>query len=133
MDAQRRTIVEQCLRSAHDGTMAFPDIVRALINAGFEGYAVDYRRNTTTYFLPDGQSTVLENAASEAPVSARFDGNGVAAQVRWAQANPPDYSYSAFSSNVKAMGCAGYIVSFPGRRVLYYGRTAETHVEHFPQ
>jgi hypothetical protein len=32
-----------------------------------------------------------------------------------------------------AAGCAGYIVSFLGKQALYYGRTAETHVEHFPQ
>jgi hypothetical protein len=24
------------------------------------------------------------------------------------------------------------MVSFSGRRALYFGRTAETHVEHFP-
>jgi hypothetical protein len=26
----------------------------------------------------------------------------------------------------------GYLVFFSGRRVLYFDRTAETHVEHFP-
>jgi len=35
-------------------------------------------------------------------------------------------------AQVKAAGCAGYLVSFLGRRVVYYGRSAETHVEHFP-
>jgi hypothetical protein len=30
-------------------------------------------------------------------------------------------------------GCAGYIVSFSGRRVVYVGRTAEVHTEYFPQ
>ena len=53
--------------------------------------------------------------------------------VRWAQSGDAAYSYAAFCARVKAAGCAGYIVSFPGRRVLYFGRTAETHVEHFPQ
>jgi len=33
----------------------------------------------------------------------------------------------------KAAGCAGYLVSFLGRRVLYFGRSAGTHVEHFPK
>jgi hypothetical protein len=33
---------------------------------------------------------------------------------------------------VKALGCAGYLVSFPGRRVVYFGRAAEFHVERFP-
>ncbi len=133
MDAQLTAIAENCLKAAYNNTMAFPEIVGTLIKASFEGYVVDYRRNTTTYFLPDGDSVVLENRQSEGKVAAEFDQPGVAAQIKWAQANPPDYSYQAFCKNVKALGCAGYIVSFLGRRVLYFGRTAETHVEHFPQ
>jgi uncharacterized protein YbcV (DUF1398 family) len=132
MDAQRITIAERCLGAAYDKSMAFPEIVGTLIDAGFEGYVVDYRRGTTTYFLPDGDSVELENRASDGSVAARFDAASVANQVKWAQANPPDYSYAAFCNNVKAFGCAGYVVSFLGRRVLYFGRTAETHVEHFP-
>jgi uncharacterized protein YbcV (DUF1398 family) len=133
MDARRMTIAQTCLNAAYDKTMAFPDIVGMLIGSGFDGYVVDYRRNTTTYFLEDGDCIALDNRHGEETVAAAFDQAGVAAQVKWAQANPADYSYAAFSKNVKAMGCAGYIVSFPGRRVLYFGRTAETHVEHFPQ
>ncbi|MDI7864840.1 DUF1398 domain-containing protein [Rhizobiaceae bacterium n13] len=133
MDAQKIAVARKCLEAAYDRTMAFPDIVGTLISAGFEGYAVDYRCHTTTYFLPDGDHVVLENRPSEGQVAAAFDKDGVAAQVRWAQANPPEYSYSAFCRNVKDFGCAGYIVSFLGRRVLYFGRTADTHVEHFPQ
>jgi uncharacterized protein YbcV (DUF1398 family) len=133
MDAQRMVIAETCLNAAYDKSMAFPEIVGTLITAGFEGYVVDYRCSTTTYFLPDGDSVALENPPSEGSVAPQFDGAGVASQVKWAQANPPDYSYEAFCKNVKAFGCAGYMVSFSGRRVLYFGRTAETHVEHFPR
>lgn len=133
MDAQRMAVARNCLDGAHDGTVGFPEIVGRLVAAGFDGYAVDYRRNTTTYYLPDGESIVLENRATASPVAAVFDQPGIAAQIKWAQANPPDYSYAAFCRNVRAMGCAGYLVSFPGRRVLYFGRTAEMHVEHFPQ
>jgi uncharacterized protein YbcV (DUF1398 family) len=133
MDAHLTAIAQNCLNAAYDNTMAFPEIVGTLIKSGFEGYAVDYRRNTITYFLPGGESVVLDSRQSEVPVAAQFDQDGIAAQVKWAQANPPEYSYVAFCKNVKALGCAGYIVSFLGRRVLYFGRTAETHTEHFPQ
>lgn len=132
MDPERMALARTCLDGAYDRTIAFPDIVAALITAGFDGYAVDYRRNTTTYFLPDGDSIALDNRACGGRVAAGFDRAGIAGQVKWAQANPPDYSYAAFCTNVKSMGCAGYLVSFPGRRVLYFGRTAETHVEHMP-
>jgi uncharacterized protein YbcV (DUF1398 family) len=133
VDTHLIEIAQTCLNAAYDKTMAFPDIVGSLIKAGFEGYTVDYRCNTTTYFLPNGGNVALRNHPSEEKVAARFDQPGVAAQIKWAQANPPEYSYAAFCKNVKALGCAGYIVSFSGRRVLYFGRTAETHVEHFPQ
>lgn len=132
MDTQQTTIAQNCLNAAYDRTMTFPEIVGALIEAGFDGYAVDYRCDTTTYFRADADGITLKNRPSEGKVAAQFDQPGIAAQIKRAQANPPDYSYTSFCKTVKALGCAGYIVSFPGRRVLYFGRTAETHVEHFP-
>jgi uncharacterized protein YbcV (DUF1398 family) len=133
MDAERISIAETCLSAAHDGSLSFPEIVGKLITAGFEGYAVDYRRNTQTFYLPDGDSVMLEMQRSAGTVAATFDATEVERLVRWAQANPADYSYVAFSEKAKAAGCAGYLVSFLGRRVVYFGRTAEIHVEHFPK
>ena len=132
MDAERITIAETCLEAAHDGSLSFPEIVGKLAAAGFEGYTVDYRRNNQTFYLPDGDSVMLEMQPSGRSVASAFDAAEVERLVRWAQANPPGYSYVAFSEKVKAAGCAGYLVSFLGRRVVYFGRTAETHVEHFP-
>lgn len=133
MDAERISIAETCLHAAHDGSLSFPEIVGKLIAAGFEGYTVDYRRNSQTDYLPDGDSVTMNMRPSPDTVAAAFDPAEVERLVRWAQANPADYSYVAFSEKAKAAGCAGYIVSFLGRRVVYFGRTAETHVEHFPK
>ncbi|MCO5065923.1 MAG: DUF1398 domain-containing protein [Rhizobiaceae bacterium] len=133
MDAERISIAETCLNGAHDGSLSFPQIVGKLIAAGFEGYAVDYRCNAQTYYLPDGDSIVLNMKPSAGSVAAAFDAGEIERLVRWAQANPADYSYIAFSEKAKLAGCAGYIVSFLGRRVVYFGRTAETHVEYFPK
>ena len=133
MDAERISIAQTCLHAAHTGRLSFPEIVRKLIAAGFEGYAVDYRRNTQAFYLPDGDSIILDMPPSCGSVAPEFDANTVELLVRWAQANPADYSYVAFCEKVKVAGCAGYLVSFLGRRVVYFGRTAETHVEHFPK
>lgn len=132
MNALAAATARRCLIAAYERTMSFPEIVGTLVADGFDGYLVDYRANTTTYFLSDGQSTTLDNPAASGPVALTFDAAGIVAQIKWAQTDPPEYSYAAFSRNVKTLGCAGYIVSFPGRRVVYFGRTAETHVEHFP-
>jgi uncharacterized protein YbcV (DUF1398 family) len=132
MDAERTTIAQTCLQAAHDGSLSFPQIVGKLIAAGFEGYIVDYRRNTQAYYLPDGDSTELDMHPYAGSVSADFNAAEIERLVRWAQAGTADYSYIAFSEKVKAAGCAGYLVSFLGRRVVYFGRTAETHIELFP-
>jgi uncharacterized protein YbcV (DUF1398 family) len=133
MDAERISIAQTCLNAAHDGSLSFPEIVGKLISAGFEGYTVDYRRNSQTYYLPDGDGVTMDMQPSAGHVAATFDTNEIERLVRWAQANPADYSYVAFCEQAKGAGCAGYIVSFLGRRVVYFGRTAETHVEHFPK
>lgn len=131
MDAERIAIAQACLTAAHDGSMAFPQIVGRLIGAGFDGYLVDYRRNTTSHYLPDGDSADLGMTAHGGSVAERFDAAEVAAAVRAAQAGGPDYCYAGFCERVKAAGCAGYLVSFCGRRVLYFGRTGEVQVEMF--
>jgi uncharacterized protein YbcV (DUF1398 family) len=133
MDAERISIAENCLHAAHDGSLSFPEIVGKLIAARFEGYTVDYRRNTQTHYLSDGDSVTMDMQPSKGSVAPAFNATEVERLVRWAQANPADYSYVAFSEKAKVAGCAGYLVSFLGRRVVYFGRTAETHVEHFPE
>ncbi|ODN72052.1 DUF1398 domain-containing protein [Methylobrevis pamukkalensis] len=132
MEMSSIAVAEGCLAGAHDGTMSFPQVVGALAGAGFESYAVDFRRNTTIWYRPDGESLLRDTPLTPGDVAAAFDAAGVAAAVRAAQAGGPDYSYQGFCDSVRACGCAGYLVSFPGRRVVYHGRTAETHVEHFP-
>ncbi|SOC85213.1 Protein of unknown function [Ensifer adhaerens] len=132
MDAEHISIAETCLHAAHDGSLSFPEIVGRLIGAGFEGYMVDYRANNQTYYLPNGDHVTLAMPASPGKVEAAFDPDGVERMVRWAQSGAADYTYEAFSTGVKKAGCAGYLVSFLGRRVVYFGRTAETHLEYFP-
>jgi uncharacterized protein YbcV (DUF1398 family) len=60
-----------------------------------------------------------------------FSAEGVAHAVGATQAG--QIKYRAFCRQIAAAGCAGYFVSLPGRRAVYYGRTGETHVEHFPR
>lgn len=133
MDAKLVATAQQCLSGAYEGTLDFPTIVGTLIQAGFEGYSVDYRRNTSTYFTSGGDSLELATPKSDGYVAEEFKASDVEQAVREAQTNAPGYTYAGFCSKVKAAGCAGYMVSFLGKRVMYFGRTAETHVEHFPK
>ncbi len=132
MDAHKKALAEACLRGAETNTMTFPEIVGALMNGGFESYAVDLRRATATYYLPDGESVEISAHLVDTAIAPNFDAAGIQSAIREAQQLAPGYTYKGFCKKVAAAGCAGYLVSFSGRRALYVGRTAETHVEQFP-
>jgi uncharacterized protein YbcV (DUF1398 family) len=132
MDETLVRIAERCRDGAEGGTMTFPEIVGALMQNGFEGYAIDLRRNLAIYYTVDGESCELPTHRVATPVSPTFDAGLVREAIREAQQMVPGYTYKGFCEKVAAAGCAGYMVSFSGRRALYFGRTAETHVEHFP-
>jgi uncharacterized protein YbcV (DUF1398 family) len=132
MDETLVRIAEKCRDGAEAGTMTFPEIVGTLMQNGFEGYAIDLRRNLATYYTVDGRSCELPTHRIGVAVAPSFDAGLVQAAIKEAQRLAPGYTYKGFCEKVAAAGCAGYLVSFPGRRALYFGRTAETHVEHFP-
>lgn len=132
MNTEMQAVAQQCLKGAESGRMNFPQVVAVLAGAGFEGYSVDFRRGLVAYYSPSGEAVELKGAQPSLPVAEDFDTIAVKEAIHEAQALAPGYTYGGFISKVARAGCAGYMVSFPGRRVLYFGRSAETHVEHFP-
>jgi uncharacterized protein YbcV (DUF1398 family) len=127
-----KDIARATLEGAEADTMTFPDSVKMLMQGGFDGYAVDFRRGTRTYYRPDGEALELQTARLSTPVAERFDAALVKDAIREAQQMVPGYSYKKFCAKVISAGCAGYIVSLLGKRVVYYGRTGEIHTEYFP-
>lgn len=121
-----------CLRGAEDDSMSFPQIVSALSAAGIESYAIDFRRATATYYLPDGRSIQLDAHRLDTPITPALDTAPIEVAIRQAQDLAPGCSYRRFCRKVAASGCAGYLVSLAGRRAVYFGRDGQTHVEHFP-
>ena len=132
MDAHLTGIARTCLEGAESNAMTFPQIVGTLAQAGFESYAIDFRRATATYYMPDGDSIVLPTHRTAVPIAETLDVAAVQAAIGEAQRLAPGYTYAGFCAKVMTAGCAGYVVSFSGRRAVYFGRTAATHVEHFP-
>lgn len=133
MNEHQKATARACLKAAEDDAMSFPRIVGALMEAGFESYAIDFRRATATYYLPDGESVELPTHKIDAAVAPALNIPLMQAAIREAQQQMPGYTYSGFCEKAILAGCAGYIVSFSGRRAVYIGRTAETHVEPFPK
>ncbi len=133
MNKDQQNIARECLDGAYSGALDFPQIIGKLMENGFEGYSMDFRAHQASYYSLDGECLSLDIPESSVNIAAEFNVSGVQAAIQKAQANEAGYTYLGFLEEVKASGCAGYIVSISGKRVVYYGRTAEMHVEHFPQ
>lgn len=132
MTDEQKAVAQQCKLGAEDDTMTFPEIVGSLMRSGFEGYAVDFRRGAATYYTIDADLIDLGAAEHHGDCAAGFDIAAVRSAITEAQQLVPGYTYRGFCEKVMSAGCAGYIVSIPGQRAIYYGRTGETHTELFP-
>lgn len=132
MNTPWQDIARTTLEGSESGTLSFPASLRMLMDAGFDAYAVDFRRSTRTYYMPDGQSIELATEPTPTPVGEGFEVEILREQIREAVELRPGYTYRGFCARIAQAGCAGYLVSLLGQRVLYYGRTGETHTEFFP-
>ncbi|MEJ0024157.1 MAG: DUF1398 family protein [Alphaproteobacteria bacterium] len=132
MDQSLVRIAEKCRDGAEGNAMTFPEIVATLMASGFEGYSIDFRRERATYYAEDGESVELPIHKIGVAVAPVFNAAIMREAISEAQRLAPGYTYVGFCDKAAAAGCAGYMVSFSGRRVLYFGRTAEIHVEMFP-
>lgn len=123
-------VIEACTRGSEEGRMSFPEVVGQLKEAGIERYDTDLVRNEKTYYLPNGESVIVPAKALRRQPAATFSAAETEAAVRTIQAGKIDYI--EFCERILAAGCVSYLVSLAGRRVVYFGRTAESHIELMP-
>ena len=130
MFAEQTQVIHECAQGALTGELTFPDIVGRLAQIGIERYHADYSRQEITYYLADGDSLVVGSLHPSHAIAAEFSSSAVAAAVCQSQRN--EHTYLDFIRKTMAAGCVGYFVQITGRRVIYFGRSGESHVEHFP-
>lgn len=113
-----------------EGKITFPQVVGTLIGEGVESYHVDYVRSENTYYLPNGESH-REAVPHKFPNPAKeFSADKVKATIKRVQAG--EINYNTFSEEVIQAGCAFYIAYLSGKRVIYFGREGDFHIEYFP-
>lgn len=122
--------LKDVLAASVAGTMSFPTVVGALLAQGVESYRIDYLRMEATYYFPDGQSHVEPVPLPPHPVAELFSAPGVQAAIREAQAGT--VKYPVFSRMAVESGTANYVAYLTGRKVIYFGRNGDLHIEHFP-
>ena len=129
MDDHAKQIVREMTKASDAQRIAFPDVVKALMEVGVERYHADLVTASKTYYMPDGSFEVTPSHPT-AKAAPQFDARGVEAAVRAIQRG--DIRYLEFCERIAAAGCVGYFVSLAGKRATYYGRTTDTYVEWFP-
>ena len=130
MNAEQQRVIEQCMYGALTGELTFPQIVQQLAAIGVERYHTDYSRQESTCYLADGDSWVVTMPHETHVTGVEFSATAVEAAVRQSQRN--EHTYAEFVRKTMAAGCVGYFVQIAGRRVQYFGRCGDCHIEHFP-
>lgn len=129
MDAHVRKTIKAVTIGSDEERVSFPEVVKALMQAGVERYHADLIASTKTFYMREGSFEVAGSRAVGQPAQA-FSAAGVEAAVRAIQAQA--IGYREFCERIAAAGCVGYFVSLVGRRAVYYGRTGDSHTEWFP-
>ncbi|MBP7284778.1 MAG: DUF1398 family protein [Leptospiraceae bacterium] len=122
--------IKETIQLTLEGKITFPQVVGALIKEGIESYHIDYVRSENTYYLPNGESH-REIIPHKFPIAAKeFSADKVKASIKRIQAG--EINYNTFSEEVIQAGCVFYIAYLSGKRVIYFGREGDFHIEHFP-
>jgi len=124
-------VIQEVMTETQEGRMVFPEVVRRLSSAGVESYFVDFIAGVETVYGGDGETHTASMTLKPAPVAAVFSGDGVVAAIRGAQADM--VRYPEFVKLSTAAGVAGYWAFLTGKKVIYFGRKGEMHVEEFPK
>ncbi len=124
-------IVSEAAQAAMAGTKPFPEIVADLIGTGVEFYHVDYIALTMTFYGEASGIIRTPLIFEDLPgVAADFDPEELRAAILASQLD--GQKFRDFTRRAVAAGVAGYTAFLRGKRVTYWGRAGDHHVEWFP-
>jgi uncharacterized protein YbcV (DUF1398 family) len=112
------------------GRIAFPEVVQRMLESGVERYEVDLARLEIRHYAGDGASHLMPLPIEAPPAAREFSARGVSEAIGCAQRG--EVKYVEFLEKILAAGTVGYGAYLTGRKVVYYGREGDCHVEPFP-
>jgi len=101
-----------------------------LLEAGVESYFVDLATGNETFYMADGKTHVKSMTLPLLPIAEDFSSSELIFAIRGAQADT--IRYPEFVKRSAAAGVIAYWAFLTGRKVIYFGRKGESHVEEFP-
>ena len=126
-----KQVIDAVAMATQQGKMTFPQVVQGLLAVGVESYLVDFAAKQKTHYLADGSTHTVPMILDPGPIAAEFNGAALVAAIRGAQADT--VRYPEFVQRSTAAGVIGYWAFLTGKRVSYFGRKGEQHVEEFPK
>src|ERR1044072_9535670 len=111
-------IVAEVARATLAGTIAFPDVVRRLLETGVEYYQVDYVALRKCFYSAAGGVVTTPITCEGLPsVAADFDAAALRAAVLDSQRH--GQPYRDFTRRAMEAGVQGYFAFLRGQRVTY--------------
>jgi uncharacterized protein YbcV (DUF1398 family) len=123
--------MHKALEATQAGKLTFPEVVGMLTAAGVESYFADLARGEETFYTADGETHRERMTLPLAKIAADFSQAGIVAAIRAAQAD--QIRYPEFVKQATAAGTIAYWAFLTGKKVIYFGRKGEFHVEEFPR
>ena len=124
-------VMHEVMTETQAGKLIFPEVVRRLIGIGVESYFVDLATGNETFYMSDGTTHREAMTLALDPVAEEFTSSELVAAIRGAQADT--IRYPEFMKRSAAAGVVAYWSFLTGRKVIYFGRKGEFHVEEFLQ
>lgn len=122
--------IHETLARSQAGEMIFPEVVRRLMGVGVESYFCDLANGAETFYAVDGETHRETMVLPLSPIAKDFSSADVVAAIRGAQTDT--IRYPEFMKRSAAAGVIGYWAFLTGKKVIYFGRKGEMHVEEFP-
>jgi uncharacterized protein YbcV (DUF1398 family) len=124
------TVIHETLAKSQAGELIFPEVVRRLLEVGVESYFCDLANGAEVFYMTDGKSHSEKMVLPLMPIAEEFSSSGLIAAIRGAQADT--IRYPEFMKRSAAAGVIAYWAFLTGRKVIYFGRKGDIHIEEFP-
>jgi uncharacterized protein YbcV (DUF1398 family) len=123
-------VIDDVMRETQAGNMVFPEVVRRLAEVGVESYFVDLAEGKESFYASNGESYTEKMSLPRDRIAEEFSASGLITAIRGAQADT--VRYPEFVKRATAAGVIAYWAFLAGKKVIYFGRKGEMHVEEFP-
>jgi uncharacterized protein YbcV (DUF1398 family) len=123
--------IQEVMRETQAGKITFPQVVGKLQGVGVESYFCDFATMTETIYMEDGGMHSERMSLAAGKIAEDDSASGIVAAIRGAQADA--IRYPEFVRQSPEAGVIGYWAFLTGKKVVYFGRKGEMHVEEFPK